>query len=35
MPDGIKPFGPTGRRKLDLRSLSFHGYTGTDTVEPG
>jgi hypothetical protein len=25
----------TGGRKLDLRSLSFHGYTGTDTVEPG
>jgi hypothetical protein len=24
----------TGGRKLDLRSLSFHGYTGTDTVEP-
>jgi hypothetical protein len=25
----------TGGRKLDRRTLSFHGYTGRDTVEPG
>jgi hypothetical protein len=25
----------TGGRKLDLRTLSFHGYTGRDTVVPG
>jgi hypothetical protein len=25
----------TGERKLDLSTLSFHGYTGRDTVVPG
>jgi hypothetical protein len=27
-PEGIKPFPPTGARKLDLRTLFFYGYTG-------
>jgi hypothetical protein len=32
---GHQALRTTGGGKLDLRTLSFHGYTGPDTVEPG